>query len=143
MSKFILEKSKNTPAVYLDIEFPKFEIKGSSYAESVAEIYEQIKQWMQDELDKLEKNLVCEFHFGIVNSVSLKNILQIITGLSNFGKKGNQITVKWFYDDYDEDILEAGEDLSKLSGLEFEFISVGVGNNEKLEEDLNLNLNDL
>ena len=39
-------------------------------------------------------------------------------------KKGGKVKIKWYYNEADEDILEAGEDYQALVGIPFEIIKI-------------------
>ena len=48
---------------------------------------------------------------------------QILHELNQFYKVGKQVKVVWYYDENDEDIMEAGEDLAELMNIPFELIA--------------------
>ena len=124
MASLLIEKTKNTPHVELDLNNSIFEIKGPSYSEDVSKIYTPIMEWIENNIPKLETALVCELYFDVLNSVSHKKIFQILIKLNNYQQNGKKIKIKWFYDEDDEDILEMGEDLMELIDLPFELISI-------------------
>jgi hypothetical protein len=123
MDKLLIEKTKNTPNVKIDVPEGIFEIKGPSYSEDVTNIYDPIIGWIEKNMAELDKDLVCELYFDVLNSVSHKKIFQILIKLNGFYQNGKKIKVKWYYDEDDEDILEMGEDLKELIELPFELLA--------------------
>jgi hypothetical protein len=118
-----IEKTKNTPNVKIDIQSGSFEIKGPSYSEDVSNIYDPILNWIDNNMTGLDRELVCELYFDVLNSVSHKKIFQILIKLNVFFQSGKKIKVKWYYDEDDEDILEMGEDIKELIELPFELLA--------------------
>ncbi len=115
-------KTKNKPFINLSLNRCKIEIKGPSYSEDIDDIYAEVIKWMQDNIPKMKCELICEFHFNILNSVSHKNLLQIFFLLSEFSEKGKKMKIVWFADKNDEDILELADDISELFNLQFNVI---------------------
>ena len=66
----------------------------------------------------------CKFKINLdyINSSSSKYLLEILKRLNDFHKKGNNVLVKWYFDEYDEDAEESGEEYQELLDLKFELI---------------------
>ncbi len=58
------------------------------------------------------------------NSASSKYIIDIINKLLRLNKKGLKAKLNWYYDQEDEVILEAGEDLSDILDVSFHYIEI-------------------
>jgi len=54
------------------------------------------------------------------NTSSAKCIYEILKKVKSFDKFGTKIRVNWYYEEYDEDMLECGEDFSDLLSLPFQ-----------------------
>lgn len=120
MGKLHLKEKKNTPEVYLSIEECRFEIKGSSYSDrSYEEIYSKVLKWIDEELIKLECELNCQFFIDIMNSISYKNVMQVMIKLVNLYKTGKNITITWFFEGDDQDNEELAHDMSNLFDIPF------------------------
>ncbi|MCD4663730.1 MAG: DUF1987 domain-containing protein [Bacteroidales bacterium] len=117
-----LKKTRNTPSVFLSIKDCIFEISGPSFADHITEIYTPILQWIEEEIPQLNCDLDCHFHIDILNSVSYKNIIEIIMRLDHYAKTGKQIRVLWYYYEDDEDNCAVGKDLSELFDIPFKVI---------------------
>ena len=124
MESYKVNRTNNTPHIYLDIEKRIFEIKGPSYSEDIADVYTPVIKWVEDVVLKLEGELICELYFDVLNSVAHKKIFQILILLSNHALEGKKIRVNWYFDDDDEDIQEMGEDLIDLINIPLKLIPV-------------------
>ena len=124
MESIYLNKTKKTPLIHLSLEENIFQIKGPSFSEDIIEIYAPVIEWIDKKMPKLEKEMICEFYFTVLNSASHKKIFQILIKLNSLLDDGKKINVKWYYDEDDEDIMEMGEDLIELINLPFELISI-------------------
>ena len=127
MEKVFIIATTNTPEVVLDPEKMIFEISGESRPQDASKFYFPILQW----LDELGKNLarqqdnttIFEFHFKFeyFNSLSAKYILDICKRLSSLHSKGNNVSIKWYFEDDDEDMHEVGQEMSRISKIPFEY----------------------
>ena len=130
MKKIILESTIKTPKVVLDLEQRRFEFSGESRPENVLAFYDPILKWMNEfgeELKKQEdKSEPYEFNFNFeyFNSLSAKYILDLCKKIKRIRSEGNNLTVKWHYDTDDDDMLEVGNEMSKILQLPFEFIEI-------------------
>lgn len=131
MEKLVIEPTFNSPSVILDPESSKFDFSGESRPENVRKFYLPILEWLdsfakeQTEMSKSGRSssLLVQFNFEYFNSTSAKYILDIFKALNVLNDLGIDILVKWLYEEDDEDMLEVGEEMSRMSKLEFEYIN--------------------
>lgn len=113
----------DTPKVILDPDNGIFEISGKSLPEDVASFYEPILSWLGDYANgPLEKT---EFSFKLIyfNTASSKALLDVLMKLEDISDAGNEVLVKWYYPEDDEDMEEAGEEYAEIVDIPFEQIS--------------------
>ena len=108
------EETRNTPEVYISRDECIFEIIGPSFADHITDIYKPILEWIEEEIPYLESELNCIFKLEVLNSVSYKNIIEIIMRLTHFVQTGKKINIHWYYFKNDEDNYAVGKDLSDL-----------------------------
>ncbi len=60
------------------------------------------------------------------NTSSSKCILDVFKKLENVFKKNNEegVTINWYYEEDDEDMLEAGEDYQSILKIPFKMIEL-------------------
>jgi hypothetical protein len=130
MEKLIIEPTGNSPRIILDPENKKFEFSGESRPENVRKFYLPILEWLeaytkdQEESKDEERvpGLQCLFNFEYFNSTSAKYILDIFKSLNSISALGIELDIKWLYEEDDEDMLEVGQEMSRMSKLSFEYI---------------------
>ena len=134
MEKLIIDATLNTPSVILDPEKNLFQFTGESRPENVRNFYIPVLEWLENytsevaSQDKEKKSRVHEFHFNFeyFNSTSAKYILDLFKTLSNLHSEGINVLVYWHYEEDDEDMLEVGKEMSRMSRLNFEYIKTEV-----------------
>jgi hypothetical protein len=125
------EPTNYTPKVNLDPEKQKFEFEGVSRPEDTYEFYEPILSWVEEyvnnRLQEFEENkllnetFIVIFDFKYMNSSSSKYIFQIISNFKKLYNKRLNLSIFWYYDDIDDQILEDGEDFSEIISVPFKF----------------------
>ena len=131
MEKLVIESTFNSPSVILDPESKQFEFSGESRPENVRKFYLPILEWLDDyakeqsgmSRSERSSNLLVQFNFEYFNSTSAKYILDIFKALNVLNDLSMKILVKWLYEEDDEDMLEVGQEMSRMSKLDFEYIN--------------------
>jgi len=118
-----IEKTNNTPSIYIDEANLLCRVEGSSYPEDAYEVYQHVLDWLNRTGKDIKSELVVEFDYDFLNSISHKKVWQILHELKQLYKNGKLVKVKWYYNESDEDIMEAGEDLAELMNIPFELIA--------------------
>jgi hypothetical protein len=134
MDALILEGTDNTPRVEFNPESSNFEISGESRPEDVRKFYEPIVDWLDKYNNHLywilennngqKKNVTFKFRYEYFNSSSAKYVMDIMNKLSEIQEncKNAELQIEWYYDEMDEDMLEAGEEFQNITSLPFKFI---------------------
>ncbi|MFP4046685.1 MAG: DUF1987 domain-containing protein [Bacteroidales bacterium] len=131
--KIFKEETNYTPGIDLDPNKQKFEFTGVSRPEDTYDFYEPILSWVENYvnniLEKFEQNRVSNetfvivFDFKYMNSSSSKYIFQILSNFKKLFNKRLNVTIFWYYDDIDDQILEDGEDFSEIINIPFKFLT--------------------
>ncbi len=134
MEKLIIEPTLNTPRVILDPENNQFHFSGESRPEDVRNFFIPILEWLEKyTTEQIAQNGTGEksdrefhFNFEYFNSTSAKYILDLFKILSKFQTEGIETGVFWHYEEDDEDMLEVGIEMSRMSKLPFEYVKIEV-----------------
>lgn len=127
MKKLEIEQTSYSPKVILDPENKIYEISGESRPPDVREFYDQIINWMDDfSLQLVKANDINEpvsftFNFGYFNSSSGKMILDICKVLARLQARGMNVTVNWHYEKEDVDMMEVGQEISRIVKFPFSY----------------------
>jgi len=62
--------------------------------------------------------------FEYLNSGTSKVVLQMLKSLKDLVASGHKLSINWYYEEGDDDILERGEYYASILGLPISFIEV-------------------
>jgi hypothetical protein len=128
MRKLIIEQTSNSPGVILDPDKNFFEISGESRPFDVTAFYTEILSWTNDYTSYLDRSVegikpaVFNLDFEYFNSSSAKYLLDFCKLLAAARSKGQDIAVRWHYEENDIDMLEAGKEMSAIAKFPFEYV---------------------
>ena len=124
MEKIFIEPTRVTPLINFDPDEGILEIKGRSSPENSIQFY----QTLMDALDSYAVNgqnaLTANIAFEYFNTSSSKCLFDVFKKMSKIIDSGKDLTINWFYEEDDEDMMEAGEDYSDLLDLQFNFLEI-------------------
>ena len=124
MEPIFIEGTAKTPTVKFDSTEGVFEIKGRSIPENSVEFYKPLVDWLdtykESPLIKTTVNIRLEYF----NTSSSKCILDVFKKLESIHKAKNEVEVNWYYEEDDEDMLEAGEDYESIIRVPFKMIEI-------------------
>ena len=118
-----IKGTDDTPSVILDKESEIFEISGRSLPEDVTTFYEPILNWLDEYAENPNSKTVFTFKLVYFNTASSKLLLDILMKLEEMYENGNDIMIKWYYPEDDEDMEEAGEEYADIVDIPFEQVS--------------------
>lgn len=133
MKGLYIEATKLTPEIRLSPDDNIFTIHGNSSPEDVRSLYYPVIEWLEIFVNDIlegeytyskDNPLRFEFYLPYFNSSSAKFIFDIITELKKLGEKGIPVRIDWHYDVDDPDQKEAGEEISQLAGISFNYFEV-------------------
>ena len=124
MESIIKEGTSKTPSIRFDAEQGVVEMKGRSIPENSTEFFKPLVDWLDEYADNPAKNTIVNIHLEYFNTSSSKCILDIFKKLEAIHKAKNNVMVYWYYEEDDEDMLEAGEDYESIIRIPFKLIEI-------------------
>ncbi len=124
MEPIIIEGTPKTPSVRFDAKQGLVEIKGRSIPENSVEFYKPLVDWLEQYAGVPAERTVVNIHLEYFNTSSSKCILDVFKKLEAIHKAKNEVLVNWYYEEDDEDMLEAGEDYESIIRIPFKMIEV-------------------
>jgi hypothetical protein len=124
MESIIKEGTSKTPSIRFDAEQGVVEMKGRSIPENSTEFFKPLVDWLDRYADNPAKNTVVNIHLEYFNTSSSKCILDIFKKLEAIHKAKNSVMIHWYYEEDDEDMLEAGEDYESIIRIPFKLIEI-------------------
>jgi hypothetical protein len=124
MDPIKIEGTPKTPTVEFDAVSGKIEIKGRSIPENSIEFYKPLVDWLDQYAEnpsvKTEVNIQLEYF----NTSSSKCILDVFKKLEVVHKANKDVIINWYYEEDDEDMLEAGEDYQSILKIPFKMVEI-------------------
>jgi len=131
MKQLIINATPVSPSVDFDPKTRNLEIVGYSRPENVRDFYMPVVQWIEEFKVFLVSSksvgvdiepISFKFKFVYFNSSSAKFIYDIIILLNDYQKFGIPLKIYWYFDEDDDELREAGEELSDMANVPFYYI---------------------
>jgi hypothetical protein len=121
MDNLHLAGSNKTPEISFDSTTGILSVSGRSIPENSIEFYKPMLAWMEEYATSKPENTTLQIKLEYFNTSSSKCLLDIFKKLETIGGK---CLVEWYYEQDDEDMLEAGEDYEAIVHVPFKMIGV-------------------
>jgi hypothetical protein len=125
MESINIEGSPKTPTVNFNSGDGVLEIKGRSIPENSIEFYKPLVDWLEEYSKSADNDTKVNIQLEYFNTSSSKCILDVFKKLESIHNGGNSsVLINWYYEEDDEDMLEAGEDYQAIINIPFKMIEV-------------------
>ena len=124
MNTLSIEGAPKTPTVRFDGAKGIIEIKGRSIPENSIEFYKPLVDWLEAYAKEAKPQTQVNIQLEYFNTSSSKCILDVFKKLETIHKANQGVAINWFYDEDDEDMLEAGQDYESIIRIPFKMIEV-------------------
>jgi len=115
-----IDISPKTPLVKFNAQDGKLEFRGRSIPENSIEFYTPIFDWIDKYSIQPKGETNVNIQLEYFNTSSSKCLLDIFKKLQSLHTSNkSKVTVTWFYEEDDEDMLEAGEDYQAIIKVPF------------------------
>jgi len=123
MDAINIDGTPKTPNVKFDAQSGMIEIKGRSIPENSVEFYKPLVDWLEEYSANPKDQTVVNIQLEYFNTSSSKCILDVFKKLEVVNAN-KSVVVNWYYEEDDEDMLEAGEDYESILKLPFKMIEI-------------------
>ena len=123
------DPTKKTP--WISLEPGRIFIMGRSISENSGDFYRPLFRWISDYANEYSGKTVIDFGFEYINTSSTKWIFAILKELSNMKDLRENIRIKWYYENGDDDMCELGFILRSLIDCPFVVVEVPRMNIER------------
>ncbi|PWJ44700.1 DUF1987 domain-containing protein [Sediminitomix flava] len=125
MENFHIESSTYIPRIDFDANTNVLEIEGESYHEYTIEFFQPVFEWLKEYLSSPEREITFNFKMSYFNTSSSRRFLEILTMLEDYQTDSNgKVTINWYYEESDIDMLESGEEYADDVNIKFNLIPV-------------------
>ena len=119
-----IEPTRITPYFKLDLASGIMDFKGRSSPCASREFYYPIIERIENAFREGTNTLTANFAFEYFNTSSSKCLFDILRKLARYKTEGANVVVNWYYDEFDDDMKETGEDYEDILGMDFNYIPI-------------------
>jgi len=113
--------TQKTPSVNFVSSQGLLEIRGRSIPENSIEFYRPLIEWIENYGKGPKSETRVNIQLEYFNTSSSKCILDVFKKLETIS---NGVTIFWYYEEDDEDMLEAGEDYDAIINIPFKIVEI-------------------
>jgi hypothetical protein len=124
MESLLVEGTAKTPSIRFDGDHGLIEIKGRSIPENSIEFYKPLIDWLDKYSQSPKQVTKVNIQLEYFNTSSSKCILDVFKKLETIHKSNYEVVINWYYEEDDEDMLEAGEDYESIIRIPFKMIEI-------------------
>jgi hypothetical protein len=124
MEPLNIRSTEDTPKVLFDAKKEVYEISGRSLPEDVNQFYQPVFDWLNRYFLAPNEKTTLIFNLQYFNTASSKIIVDLCYLLDEMHEQGKQVNIKWYAEEEDEDILDAGEEFKENVSFPFEIFVV-------------------
>jgi len=133
METLRIEGTNTSPRVCFEPEKRILEISGYSRPENARDFYVNIINWLEEfnvwmaksqKINPSSEPITFKFKYIYFNSSSAKFIFDIIQIISEMQKNNIPLKIYWYFDEDDDELREAGEELSDMANVPFHYVEV-------------------
>jgi len=121
MDSIKLEGTPKTPTVEFNSESGELLLKGRSIPENSIEFYKPLIDWIENYSTGVSHQTTLNVQLEYFNTSSSKCLLDVFKKLERIS---SPVSINWYYEEDDEDMLEAGEDYDAIIDIPFKMIEV-------------------
>ena len=124
MADLKLEGSPKTPTIEFNSETGYLLVRGRSIPENSIEFYKPLIEALEAYNSNSQSNTKVDIQLEYFNTSSSKCILDVFKKLEAINSGSSEVVINWYYEEDDEDMLEAGEDYQAIINIPFKMIEV-------------------
>lgn len=124
MKDLVINGEAKTPTINFNFQNGELLISGRSIPENSVEFYEPVISWLDEYKSSNGSALSIDIKLEYFNTSSSKCILDLFKKLEELKEVQKDIAIKWYYEEDDEDMEEAGQDFQAIINVPMELIAV-------------------
>lgn len=124
MENLKIDGTPKTPTIVFNLEEGKLLIRGRSIPENSIEFYKPLVDKLEEYTNSPQGATEVKIQLEYFNTSSSKCILDVFKKLEKIKSNGSDTVIKWYYEEDDEDMLEAGEDYQAIINIPFTMIEM-------------------
>lgn len=99
-----------------------FSMSGRFLPRNAKEFFDPVTDWFTEYITNAKDKNILELKLDYFNTATSKKFLDIMLDLEKLKQENKQVTIEWYHQKDDVDILDAGKGYSELVDIEFIYI---------------------
>lgn len=124
MNGYYIKSSEVTPSIYFSPAKGLMDLRGKSSPENPLNLYNYIYKTLDQFATSEHSTMTTNMAFEYFNTSSSKCLYMLFKKLDQIHSNGKKIVVNWYYEQGDEDMKEAGEDMNSFFNFDIKFKEV-------------------
>jgi len=124
MEKYIVRETSKTPSISFDPDHGLFEIRGKSIPENSFGFYTPVLDFLDTYSSSPADRTVLNVKFEFFNTSSSNRIHALFKKFEKMYQDNSEVLIRWFCENGDDNMLEAGEDFRTILKVPFEIVEV-------------------
>jgi hypothetical protein len=124
MNNLYLKQKGVLPGIFFNRESGKLEITGQCSPVNANLFFEPMMNWLDEYIKYPCETTELDIFLSYFNTMSAKNILQIMKKLEELSQSGKKVKIRWLHVEGDIDLMEAGIDFELIIDAPFEIVAV-------------------
>ena len=124
MEELVIEGTPKTPTIKFNPNNGYLLVRGRSIPENSIEFYKPLVDALEAYNKSSKPQTKVDIQLEYFNTSSSKCILDVFKKLEAINSGSSEVTINWFYEEDDEDMLEAGEDYQAIISVPFKMVEV-------------------
>jgi hypothetical protein len=124
MEELVIEGTPKTPTIKFNPNNGYLLVRGRSIPENSIEFYKPLVDALEAYNKSSKPQTKVDIQLEYFNTSSSKCILDVFRKLEAINAGSSEVTINWFYEEDDEDMLEAGEDYQAIISVPFKMVEV-------------------
>jgi len=116
------KKTFSTPTVGFIVSTGRCSIEGEAYLEDPIVFFQPLYDWLHEYIETIKKPVIFEIKLTYFNTSASRCIFDMMFILRDYVDKGGDVTVNWYYEKDDKDMLDEIDDYLNDTGLEIDRI---------------------
>lgn len=121
MESLYIESTTTTPRIDFNIENGVLMLEGKAIDNDAESFFKPVLSWLSEYVTKPHLKTQVIIKLDYFNISSSKRILFMFYKLNELHDKGYDVSVKWHYQEDEDDMFEVGQDFAFMVKIPFEF----------------------
>ncbi len=121
MENLIIKATNKTPEVEF-LHNGRISIRGRSIPEDASVFFDHLQSWIFQYCLNPHHDTVVDIELEYMNSGSAKSLLQVLSELTGIVQMGKNLTINWYFEEGDDDMVERGEYFENILKFRFNYL---------------------